>query len=316
MNSYATSRPVLTGIVALTATALLSDAVPAFGDTGAPSPDASVQAATVIERATGVSDLTAPHTRGGKLVANAGGTRVEMSATGSGKLTVTDSTGIQIAIGLPGSPLAFPQASSHGTVVYAQPKGSVDVAAQVREDGSVSALITMNNPTAPTEHSFLLDLPSGAHPVIDEDGSLIVVDTAGKLLGTFDEPWAKDANGQRIPTDYRLEGNELIQTIHVNESTTYPVVADPKWWDKTKYLGGGMVSDTWNSMKCGGALAAAFHPGTSSYKAIKTAGGVKKLVATLSGVNSKRGAASALGSGFTTLLGVKSIKKACFDGLK
>lgn len=69
-------------------------------------------------------------------------------------------------------------------------------------------------------------------------------------------------------------------------------------------------------MKCGGALAAAFHPGTASYRAIKTAGGVKKLLATLSGVNSKRGAASALGSGFTSLLGVKSIKKACFDDLK
>lgn len=316
MNTYATTRTALTGIAALTATALLSAAVPAFADTGAPSPDASLQAATVIEKATGVSNLTAPQTHGGKLVADAGGTRVEMSATGSGKLTVTDSAGIQIAIGLPGSALAFPQVSSHGTVVYAQPNGSVDVAAQVGEDGSVSALITMNNPTAPTEHRFLLDLPSGAHPVIDEDGSLIVVDTAGKLLGTFEDPWAKDANGEAVPTAYRLEGNELIQNIHVNESTTYPVVADPKWWDKTKYLGGGMVSDTWNSMKCGGALAAAFHPGTASYKAIKTAGGVKKLVATLSGVNTKRGAASALGSGFTTLLGVKSIKKACFDGLK
>ncbi|MFE9256390.1 hypothetical protein [Streptomyces sp. NPDC006879] len=316
MNNRATSRTALTGIVALTAAALLSSAVPAFADTGAPSTNTNVRAADVVEKATGVADLTAPRTDGGKLVADAGGTRVEMPTSGSGKLTVSDASGTRIAITLPGSASTSPQASTHGTVVYTQPNGSVDVAAQVGRNGSASALITMNDATAPTEYRFPLDLPSGAHPVIDEDGGVVVIGGDGELLGTFEAPWAKDADAQAVHTAYRLEGNELVQTIGVNESTAYPVVADPKWWDKTKEIAGGMVSDTWNSMKCGGALGAAFIPGSAAYKVIKNAGGVKKVLTTLAGVDTKKGALSALGSGGSTLFGIKAIKKACFDDLK
>ncbi|MEV2255189.1 hypothetical protein AB0I94_32205 [Streptomyces sp. NPDC050147] len=77
-----------------------------------------------------------------------------------------------------------------------------------------------------------------------------------------------------------------------------------------------MVSDTWSSMKCGAALAAAFAPGKAAFKVIKNAGGVKKVLATLAGVDTKKGAMAALGSGGSTLFGIKSIKKACYDGLK
>jgi hypothetical protein len=277
---------------------------------------APVQAAAVVERATGTADLTTPQTGGGNLVADALGARVEIPAHGSGKLRVTGTAGAQVGIGLPGSAKAQAQISAHGTVVYSQPTAPTDVAAQVARDGSVSALITLKNASAPTEYRFPLDLPDGAHAALVEDGGVVIGGGDGEVVGTFSSPWAKDAAGKPVPTSYRLEGNVLVQTIQTDASTAYPVVADPKWWDKTKEIAGGMVSDTWNSMKCSGALAAAFHPGTASYKAIKTAGGVKKLLAALSGVNSKRGAASVLGSGFTTLFGVKSIKKACFDNLK
>ncbi|MBB5119301.1 hypothetical protein AF335_21180 [Streptomyces eurocidicus] len=69
-------------------------------------------------------------------------------------------------------------------------------------------------------------------------------------------------------------------------------------------------------MKCGGALGAAAIPGSAAYKAIKNAGGVAKVVSTLAGVDSVKGALAALGSGGTTLFGIKSVKKACFDDLK
>ncbi len=49
---------------------------------------------------------------------------------------------------------------------------------------------------------------------------------------------------------------------------------------------------------------------------IKAAGGVKKIVATLAGVNTKQGALSALGSGGASIFGIQAIKKACYDDLK
>lgn len=315
MTSSTATKASLTGIAALTCTALLATAVPAFANDIAPAKGG--QAAAVVERATGTANLAAPRNLGdGALVADAGGNKVELPAKGSGKLTVTDPAGTRVGIGLPGSPTASAEASAHGTVVYTQPTGSVDVAAQVGRDGGASALITMKDASAPTEYRFALDLPSGAHTVLDEDGGVLVINGAGELAGTFQAPWAKDANGKPVPTSYRVEGNALVQTIQVDKSTVFPVVADPKWWDKTKEIAGGMVSDTWNSMKCGAALGAAFVPGSAAFKAIKAGGGVKKVLATLASVDTKKGALSALGSGGSTLFGIKSIKKACFEDLK
>ncbi|CAM5595363.1 hypothetical protein SALBM135S_03322 [Streptomyces alboniger] len=316
MTTYVLTKASSAGVAGLTAAALLACTVPAFAD--GTSAEATKAADTLaVEKATDTDSLSVPRTRDdGTLIAEAGGSRVELPAMGSGTFTVTDSAGKRLRVGLPGSSAATARVTPNGTVVYSRPADSVDVAAQVGKDGSASALITMKDATAPTEYRFALDLPSGARAVLDEDGGVLVLDGSDELVGTFQAPWAKDADGKPVPTSYRIEGGDLVQSVHTDASTAYPVVADPKWWDKTKEIAGGIVSDTWNSMKCGGALAAAFHPGTASYKAIKAAGGVKKLVAVLSGVNSKRGAASALGSGFTTLFGVKSIKKACFDDLK
>ncbi|MGV2914786.1 hypothetical protein [Streptomyces alfalfae] len=317
MTTSALTKAPSARIAGLTAAALLACTAPALAATDATAADTNTADTLAVEKATGTDSLAVPRTRAdGTLIAEAGGSRVELPAMGSGAFTVTDSTGKRLRVGLPGSSAATARVTPNGTVVYSRPADSVDVAAQVGEDGSASALITMKDAAAPKEYRFALDLPSGARALLDEDGGVLVLDGSGELVGTFQAPWAKDATGKPVPTSYRIEGGELVQSVHTDASTAYPVVADPKWWDKTKEIAGGMVSDTWNSMKCGGALAAAFHPGTASYKAIKAAGGVKKLLAVLSGVNSKRGAASALGSGFTTLFGVKSIKKACFDDLK
>ncbi|MEU4917951.1 hypothetical protein AB0G29_01075 [Streptomyces parvus] len=48
------------------------------------------------------------------------------------------------------------------------------------------------------------------------------------VVGTIDAPWATDAAGRPVPTDYRLEGVMLVQTVTPSSATTFPVVADPK----------------------------------------------------------------------------------------
>ncbi|MEV8319352.1 hypothetical protein AB0Q95_34860 [Streptomyces sp. NPDC059900] len=305
----------LTGIAAVAASAMIVTAVPAFAGPGRPGSGADA-AASVVENAIGSAGLTSPRADEGSLVADAAGTRVEMPATGSGEIAVTDPEGTRVGIGLPGSAAAPASATANGTVMYTWPDSPVDLAAQVGRDGSASALITLKNASAPTEYRFPLDLPTGARATLLDEGGVVVGDSAGEVVGLFDASWAKDANGEPVPTSYRIEGDTLVQTIRTDASTAYPVVADPKWWDKTKEIAGGMVSDTWNSMKCGAALAAAFAPGKAAFKVIKNAGGVKKVLATLASVDTKKGAMAALGSGGSTLFGIKSVKKACYDGLK
>lgn len=75
-----------------------------------------------------------------------------------------------------------------------------------------------------------------------------------------------------------------------------------------------MVSDTLNSMNCGGALATAFYPSSAAYKVIKARGGEKKVLATIASLDTKQGLMSAWAR--VGLFGIKSIKKACFTDLK
>ncbi|MFJ4091829.1 hypothetical protein ACIPYS_09625 [Kitasatospora sp. NPDC089913] len=274
----------------------------------APVPDADSQAArtaAVVEAATGTSDI-AP--------APAPGTTVPQQSTANVKAGTA--TGHAVSITLPSARNVTGATAGKNTTVYPGAAQATDLAVQPTTDGGIRALAVLKDATAPREQRYDIGLPDGARLVELDNGAVAAIAESGTLLGGFDTPWAKDANGRPVPTSYRLEGNTLVQTVQTDNSTVFPVVADPKWWDKTKEIASGMVGDTWNSMKCGGALGAAFIPGSSAYKVIKNAGGVKKVLATLASVDTKKGALSALGSGGSTLFGIKSIKTACFDNLK
>lgn len=95
----------------------------------------------------------------------------------------------------------------------------------------VQTTLTIKSAQAPHEYRFPLHLPSGAAPTLNEDGSVIVIDTAGQHLGTFLAPWARDANGVEVPTQYHLNGNTLSQVVKFSDSTAFPIIADPKWLD-------------------------------------------------------------------------------------
>ncbi len=159
--------------------------------------------------------------------------------------------------------------SSAGTVIYRGAAPSTDVAVQHTSDGGVRSLVTLQNQSASTTQRFSLKLPNQTElveaftPDGAQDGYYIVRSTHSdklefnerqdanevssedrpeeltEILGRIDAPWAKDAEGHSVPTDYRLSGNELVQEIHPTASTAFPVVADPKisfgWGIYVKY---------------------------------------------------------------------------------
>lgn len=51
-----------------------------------------------------------------------------------------------------------------------------------------------------------------------------------RVIGTIAAPWAVDAEGRSLPTRYVLDGQVLRQVIETDESTRYPVTADPSFW--------------------------------------------------------------------------------------
>ena len=91
-----------------------------------------------------------------------------------------------------------------------------------------------------TSASFSVDAPEGA--VLRQEGDLIAlaVEAEGSVLtfAQFEEPWAVDAKGVHLPTEYRLDGDTIIQSVDTSDAT-FPVVADPRLTPRASGANGG-----------------------------------------------------------------------------
>lgn len=81
-----------------------------------------------------------------------------------------------------------------------------------------------------------MSLPAGSKAAVDNDGSVVVRTAEGEIAGGYRAPWAYDALGQAIPTRFSLDGAVLVQSVDFDQSTAFPVSADP--------------SDFWGWAKC------------------------------------------------------------------
>ncbi|MFD7233169.1 hypothetical protein [Streptomyces sp. NPDC059881] len=131
-----------------------------------------------------------------------------------------------------GLPTAQPRGVAlNGNVVYANPDGPVDTVAQPTLEGGARTFQVIKNATAPHEYTSAMQLPAGA-TLTPFDGDTILVssgtDENPVTHGLIDAPWARDANGNDVPTSYRIEGSRLIQVVNFTSTTVFPVVADPK----------------------------------------------------------------------------------------
>ena len=88
--------------------------------------------------------------------------------------------------------------------------------------------ILSENEDAPSQYRFALNQPPGGSSKVNDDGSVSVFDRDGNQVNRFDTPWAYDSvTGQKIPTRYTLDGDDLVQTIDRPEGNNNPILADP-----------------------------------------------------------------------------------------
>ena len=79
------------------------------------------------------------------------------------------------------------------------------------------------------EYSYKFDAPSDSYLTPAQDGYLIT-DTAGNVYGKLLTPWAVDATGQALATNYEWKDSVLTQKIDLSpKNVAFPVVADPNW---------------------------------------------------------------------------------------
>lgn len=144
-----------------------------------------------------------------------------------------DDDAVVVGIGLPNADQASVAViEGAGTVSYDNGDGSTTVPV-VKDDGSVQINTVIGNPAAPTRYEYDLDLPDGATVREIGPGMFAVIDAEGEPLTIVLPPWAKDAAGDDVPTNYALESGALVQYVeHNRPGVSYPVVADPKFaWE-------------------------------------------------------------------------------------
>ncbi|MEU7740648.1 hypothetical protein [Nonomuraea sp. NPDC049158] len=136
--------------------------------------------------------------------------------------------------------IGMPEAAGNGSqplpglVTYAAKQPSVAYAHQ-RTGQIARAMTIIKDSSAPTEYRFPISAPEGSELEVEEDDGTVLIYNNDVYLAEIDLPWAKDANGNAVPTSYRVEGMTLIQTVN-HAGAAYPVVADPalklqcEWW--------------------------------------------------------------------------------------
>lgn len=105
----------------------------------------------------------------------------------------------------------------------------------IQPDGDLQRFVVMADGTSARAHRFAMDVPHGGQMVKNPDGSIDVVDGQGRVVDHVKTPWAYDAAGQPVDTWYEVdnESGELVQHVAPDESTVFPIIADPEQSKKT-----------------------------------------------------------------------------------
>ncbi len=207
-------------------------AVPAGADPP-PAPNLTTVAAALGSSGADAGSATNWSSNGSSPVtAYNNGMTVSLPETANGQVSLSKD-GVSVGMGIPYGPgSGNGQNIGNATTVYSGGAPDVAVAAQADTTGAREA-ITITGANAPTTYAFPLTIPAGASLVPDSNGdggySIQSTPSNGVTIqyGKIGAPWAKDANGNPVPTSYSIQGSTLVQTVTFTSSTAFPVVADP-----------------------------------------------------------------------------------------
>lgn len=177
-------------------------------------------------------------------------------------------------------------------------------------------MINIIDKEAPKEYQFKIKLPVGSSLVSAKDylgeendtKEVFIINSDNIITNVFSPAWAKDANGENIPTNYKVIGNTLVQTVDFDNNSAFPIVADPDFWKITKCA--GAVTMAIGTI----ALPVAKIGKIKSY--IKALGGIKEAVMLLVGATSAAEKGEAVIQAFmglaSELTGIAGIAENCF----
>ncbi|UFS93413.1 polymorphic toxin type 15 domain-containing protein [Nocardia huaxiensis] len=94
--------------------------------------------------------------------------------------------------------------------------------------GGERVFVLIDDPDAPLRYRFAQGTPEGGRLRRNIDGTVSILDAGENTVATIKRPWAFDALGRPVETEYTVEDGGLVQSIHPTSDTFFPVLADPE----------------------------------------------------------------------------------------
>ncbi|QIK63235.1 hypothetical protein G7068_08510 [Leucobacter viscericola] len=154
---------------------------------------------------------------------------VDIPVNAAEGVSILDEDGSGVLIGLPNASKSDSAGVvEEGAVTYL---GSNSANTVVVADYGVQMLTTIANEDAPTRYDYPLTLSEGQKLALTDEGLPAIFGVDGEIEMLVAAPWAKDAAGKDVQTEYEVNGSTLTQIVHHTDSSSvvYPVTADPIW---------------------------------------------------------------------------------------
>ena len=136
--------------------------------------------------------------------------------------------GFELSVEIPGDG-SQAIVSSDGSAIFENIAKDTDLFVQAQKDTGVRMMTLITGADAPTTFDFVFETSGSEKAVLAQDGSAAIVDSDNFVISVIDAPWAFDALGNKIPTEYTIQGDTLILNVAHDMAAAYPVVADPVW---------------------------------------------------------------------------------------
>lgn len=220
-------RATRVGIASMVAVAMWVMSTPAFADDGPGQVDRT--AALVADVAPDQGELVIGEVFDGVgVVAETDTTTVLVPEDPSVPMMIDggDEQPVPLVVSLPPElDLGLGPVAGDGTVVFSGANGSAAV--QVLEGGATRVQTIISGADDPS--AFTYTFGDGIIPVEIEGGVELaaMVGDAVFSSGVVGEAWAVDAAGAPVSTWYEIAGSSLVQHVAADETTVFPVVADP-----------------------------------------------------------------------------------------
>jgi hypothetical protein len=108
-------------------------------------------------------------------------------------------------------------------------RAAVVVVSEAPTDGLGPVVVP--GPDAPRSYQIAADVPPGgsltpakpSDPAAPFSSEALVKDAKGRVVGAYDAPYAIDAKGRLLNATYRIKGDNLVQSVPVQDATAYPL---------------------------------------------------------------------------------------------